>query len=92
MDLLPISWLNIVLVIFLMFIIESYKALFTMKFFLCLGLVFGQKIVLPARKLFPDLALSPAHPEPGTRFFGHVTVPEFEKFPVSLRFIASNNL
>ena len=92
MDHLHISWLNIVSIIFVMHIIESYKAQFTRKFFLSLGLVFGQKIVLPARKLFPELALSPAHPEPGARFFGHVTVPEFEKFPVSLRFIASNTL
>ena len=70
MVLLHISWLNVVLAIFIMPIIENYKALFTRKFFLCLGLVFGQKIVLPARKLFP----------------------EFEKFPVSLRFMASNTL
>ena len=64
----PYQLVNIVLIIFIMHIIESYKALFTRKFFLGLGLVFGQKIVLPSRKLFP----------------------EFEKFPVSLRFIASN--
>ncbi|SDM16895.1 PAS domain S-box-containing protein [Halarsenatibacter silvermanii] len=49
------------------------------------------KDALPSRELVLELTLSPAHPEPGTLFFGQGLNLSFEKFRVSFCFISSSH-